>query len=68
MSSVGPIAGSAISSVMIAVRVPTTGGGATNAQLHATLQRIAMQLYSKAHLEAPPSATDFGGGVYNILV
>ncbi len=68
MSSVGPIVGSAISSVMIAVRVPPGSNGAAGAQLQATLQRLAMQLYSKAHLEAPPSATDFGGGTYNILV
>ena len=69
MSSVSAVTvGNAISSVMVAVRAPVKTGSISNAQLEATLQRLAMQLYAKAHLEAPPSATDFGGGVYNILI
>ena len=60
--------GNALSSVMIAVRAPAKNQGIANAQLEAALQRIAMRLYIRAHCEAPPSATDFGGGVYNILV
>jgi hypothetical protein len=55
--------------MMIAVRMPASGeASAANVQLQATLQHIAMRLYSKAHLEVPASATDFGGGLYNILV
>jgi hypothetical protein len=70
MSSVtGPApVGNTLSSVMISVRAPGKDTGITSAQLESTLQRIAMRLYIRAHCEAPPSATDFGGGVYNILV
>jgi hypothetical protein len=63
-----PAIGSAISSVMVAVRPSQTSQGMTDAQLQAVLQRVAMQLYAKAHLESPPTATDWGGGIYNILV
>jgi len=68
MSSVGPIVGSAISSLMIAVPSPQRSSSVANAQLQATLNRISMQLYFKAHMESPPTATDLGGGLYNILV
>jgi hypothetical protein len=68
-SVTGPASvGNALSSVMISVRAPGKSEGITHSQLEAALQRIAMRLYLRAHCEAPPSATDFGGGVYNILV
>jgi len=54
--------------MMIAVRPPDQSGSAVNAQLETLINRIRMQLYFKAHVEVPPSATDFGGGRYNIVV
>lgn len=54
--------------MMVAVRAQQPSGSVTNVQLEATLHRIAMRLYIKAHVEAPPSAVDFGRGLYNILV
>jgi len=64
MSSVVPAVGNAISSLMIAVHaVPKSPG-----QLEAAVERIATELHVKAHIDAPPKATDLGRGLYNLLV
>lgn len=68
MSSVAPVVGSALASVMIAVRRPDKTQSAADMQLQAEIERLAMALYIKAHCDAPPSATDFGGGIYNVLI
>jgi len=60
--------GNAISCLMIAVRTSQQSASVADAQLEAAVQRIAEQLYVKAHVDAPPTATDFGRGLYNILV
>ncbi len=39
-----------------------------DAQLEAAVQRVAAILYMRAHLQVPPSATDVGGGIFNVLV
>lgn len=37
-------------------------------QLEAAVQRLAMILYLRAHFDVPPSVTDVGGGIFNVLV
>lgn len=57
------------SSVQIAIPPPQIAPvSMSDAQLEAAVRRVAMILYLRAHFEVPPSVTDVGGGIFNVLV
>ena len=74
MSNVGsatsvctPTGGSS-TSVQIALPLPQVVHSMNDFQLEAAVQRVAMILYLRAHYDVPPSVTDVGGGIFNVLV
>jgi hypothetical protein len=67
-SSVLASVGASRTSVQIAVPLNPSELKSTDATLEAAIQRVSTMLYLRAHCLAPPSATDMGGGVFNILV
>ncbi|GAA0525916.1 hypothetical protein GCM10008941_01590 [Rhizomicrobium palustre] len=40
----------------------------TDPNLEAAIQRVATELYMRAHCEVPPDVTDMGGGIFNVIV
>ena len=60
--------GGAGATVQIALPSPQEMMTFKDAQLEAAVQRVAAILYMRAHLQVPPSATDVGGGIFNVLV
>jgi len=67
-SSVLASVGGARTSVQIAVPSNPADVKTTDVNLEAAIQRVSTMLYLRSHCLAPPSATDMGGGVFNILV
>jgi hypothetical protein len=55
-------------SVQISIPPPQTSGNIQDAQLEAAVQRVAKILYMRAHFEVPPTVTELGGGLFNVLV
>jgi hypothetical protein len=67
-SSVPASVGVSRTSIQIAVPINPAEMKSTDANLEAAIQRVSTMLYLRSHCLAPPSATDMGGGVFNILV
>lgn len=63
-TAVGP----ASSSIQISLPPPQEVMTFKDAQLEAAVQRVAQILYMRAHFQVPPSVTDVGGGIFNVIV
>jgi hypothetical protein len=60
--------GAGRTSVQIAVPTNPAPETTSDFMLEAAVRRVATMLYLRAHCDAPPKATDMGGGIFNVVV
>ena len=60
--------GAARTAIQIAVPIMQTSGTTGDITLEAAIQRVATQLYMRAHMDVPPDVIDMGGGLFNVVV